>query len=115
MRKCVRCGIEKDIKNYSRYKCRNNLLLTKCKSCCNDYSKKYYKLKKNYKNIHKYCFCCKKYDEKLILDHDHTTNKVRGWLCKKCNVGIGNLGDNIEGLIMGLQYLKQSSKKQFIE
>lgn len=45
------------------------------------------------------------------LDHDHITGKFRGWLCHKCNVGIGIFGDTLEGLQAGLQngidYLKR--------
>lgn len=42
----------------------------------------------------------------LHIDHCHTTNTVRGLLCMTCNVGLGMLGDNIEGLEKALQYLK---------
>src|SRR6266481_4506405 len=38
----------------------------------------------------------------LHIDHDHEKNKVRGFLCMKCNVGLGMLGDNEEGLIKAL-------------
>lgn len=42
----------------------------------------------------------------LHLDHDHETGEFRGWLCQKCNMGIGQLGDNIEGLQQAIDYLK---------
>jgi len=41
----------------------------------------------------------------LHLDHDHDTKKFRGWLCMKCNQGIGLLGDDAEGLRRALAYL----------
>ena len=40
------------------------------------------------------------------LDHDHTTNKVRGILCGTCNVGLGKLGDSIETLQKAIDYVK---------
>jgi hypothetical protein len=42
---------------------------------------------------------------KLHLDHDHETGAFRGWLCLKCNMGIGQLGDTHEGLQAALAYL----------
>jgi hypothetical protein len=53
------------------------------------------------------CECCKQID-KLVVDHDHTTGKFRGWLCKRCNLGIGKLGDNLEGLKKAVKYLESS-------
>lgn len=44
----------------------------------------------------------------LSVDHCHTTGKIRGLLCNKCNTGIGLLGDNIEGVQAALDYLKAS-------
>jgi hypothetical protein len=43
---------------------------------------------------------------KLVIDHCHSTNKVRGLLCTMCNKGIGLLGDNAEGLYKAYTYLK---------
>ncbi len=54
------------------------------------------------------CNSCNKNTEKLIFDHDHDTNKFRGWLCYQCNTAIGNLGDSIEGLKRALRYLEKS-------
>jgi len=41
-----------------------------------------------------------------ILDHDHDTKKFRGWLCDRCNIGLGQIGDNINNLERALKYLK---------
>jgi hypothetical protein len=46
----------------------------------------------------------------LHLDHDHSTGEFRGWLCAKCNTGLGLLGDSIEQLEMRLAYLKRSRR-----
>jgi hypothetical protein len=44
----------------------------------------------------------------LCLDHDHETGKFRGWLCDRCNVSLGALGDNEAGLQRALQYLHRA-------
>lgn len=55
------------------------------------------------------CAICEKpciTEQPLSIDHDHTTNKVRGLLCRKCNSGIGMLGDSPLLLEKALKYLK---------
>ena len=41
----------------------------------------------------------------MQFDHDWETHTFRGWLCKQCNVGIGQLGDNLEGVMQAVRYL----------
>lgn len=53
---------------------------------------------------------CKTYAN-LAVDHCHTTKKVRGLLCNKCNRGIGLLEDNETLLKNAIKYLRESSKK----
>ena len=40
------------------------------------------------------------------IDHCHTTKKVRGALCRKCNLGLGYFNDNSELLSKAVEYLK---------
>ena len=41
----------------------------------------------------------------LAVDHDHKTGKTRGLLCKKCNIGISMLGDDLDVLASATSYL----------
>lgn len=43
---------------------------------------------------------------RLNVDHDHETGEVRGILCSRCNSGLGVFGDNEEGLLKALEYLR---------
>lgn len=56
------------------------------------------------------CAICGKTQEpdgrRLAIDHCHTTGKVRGILCNNCNNGLGSFGDNIEGMLKAIEYLK---------
>ena len=51
------------------------------------------------------CECCGNETDVFHLDHCHTTEIFRGWLCLNCNVGIGRLGDNVAGIKKALDYL----------
>ena len=54
-----------------------------------------------------FCDLCNKPPKRnLCLDHDHTTGRFRGWLCYRCNVSIGQLGDSILGLQRAISYLE---------
>lgn len=47
------------------------------------------------------------FTRRMPLDHDHTTNAVRGILCDTCNLGLGIFNDDINQLKKLLTYLKQ--------
>ena len=42
---------------------------------------------------------------RLNVDHDHQTDRLRGLLCTPCNHALGILGDNEEGLVKALAYV----------
>lgn len=50
------------------------------------------------------CAICKK-SNKLVVDHDHDTGKVRGLLCDRCNTALGALGDTHASITRVLSYL----------
>ena len=45
---------------------------------------------------------------KLFIDHCHTSGKVRGLLCSKCNHSIGLLNDDVDLLRKAINYLTNS-------
>lgn len=45
-------------------------------------------------------------NHRLVFDHNHTTLKLRGLLCRSCNAGIGNLRDNPDLCLRAGAYLQ---------
>lgn len=60
-------------------------------------------------------YCCaicgineKNLKETLNADHSHITDKFRGLLCARCNLGLGMFKDTRELLIKAISYLEKS-------
>jgi hypothetical protein len=49
---------------------------------------------------------------KLVIDHCHTTNQVRGLLCNECNTLLGLAKDKIEILQSAIQYLTKNGNNE---
>lgn len=54
------------------------------------------------------CAICKDSKKKLVIDHCHTTGKVRGLLCTNCNTALGHFKDNIKFLDSAKDYLNKN-------
>lgn len=52
-----------------------------------------------------------KLDKKLAVDHGHETGEIRGLLCTRCNLLLGNVNDDISILINSIQYLNDCKTK----
>jgi len=46
----------------------------------------------------------------LSVDHCHSTGKIRGLLCQKCNKGLGYFKDDINFLLNAIEYLKNADQ-----
>lgn len=132
--KCRICNKYYDEKDFGFCRNAKNKRLTVCSKCYNSKSyqwknnnlskRKYDKLKaREYRFKHKYglserdykrmvimqegdCLICKKYfGTKLVVDHCHSSGKVRGLLCKNCNTGIGMLAEDINNFKNSIKYL----------
>lgn len=44
--------------------------------------------------------------KRLAVDHCHTTGRIRGLLCSKCNQAIGLFKDNYNTVLRAAEYLK---------
>jgi hypothetical protein len=130
---CTNCGIEKDINQFylrgGKYS--PNSRKSKCKECDKKrVAETYAKDPSIYQNNHlkrNYGITLDDYNQMLIeqnhccrtcgttdpggkhgrfmVDHCHSTDKVRGLLCKSCNIALGEIKDNRQTLRNMLQYL----------
>lgn len=51
------------------------------------------------------CLICRSQPDRLVVDHDHQTGRVRGLLCSPCNLALGCLRDNADAARAAAQYL----------
>ena len=91
-----------------------------CKTCVTDkhYKRTYGISLKDYDKMFQeqggVCKICNlpgkhKLHDRLCVDHDHITGKVRGLLCDSCNRGIGYLKDDERILQQAIEYLRSAA------
>ena len=120
---CTKCKCEKtlDLTHFPPHNKTKSGFDSWCRECRNSYkrgaiSKQYTKhiseeLLKEIKNEVLECVICGS-NEKLVIDHDHKTEKVRGMLCNHCNRGLGHFRDDPLLLEFAAQYLYASWNKK---
>ena len=59
------------------------------------------------------CGCKSSEGNRLVLDHDHTTGKVRDVLCDRCNQMLGHSQDKVEVLKNAVKYLQEHSATNY--
>jgi len=110
---CFVCMVEKPLYEFPLHRGHKDGHDGRCKQCIKERADLVKKLKDDPSTPPKpeVCDCCGKIPRRgeFHLDHDHKTGKFRGWLCGACNKAIGQLGDNIEGLMKAVQYLERSN------
>jgi hypothetical protein len=115
---CIKCGERQPISKYTVMKAGE--IKRTCRSCKNGSKKIITQLKlenaypdKNYK-----CLICLRSLEELskhnqirlktwVLDHCHDTNTFRGWVCHKCNTGLGGFRDDLTILKNAVRYMEK--------
>jgi hypothetical protein len=75
--------------------------------------RQYEKLRQNQENLCAICLregfvMASHHKMKLVVDHCHTSGRVRGLLCHNCNRALGLLRDSDEVLRRAINYLRQT-------
>jgi hypothetical protein len=112
--KCTKCKLSFDTNEFikdSRYILGYKKTCKKCRSITSINSlrmKNYGMNNDEYKNFiiknNNKCTSCGSV-KRLCVDHCHTTGKVRGLLCAKCNTALGFLDDSEQKIKLLLKYL----------
>jgi len=131
-KKCPICGELKERSEFYKWKSRQDGLTAYCIPCFTERNKKWNKdnpeksksasiatsrkikygiSREDYAqmlvNQNNQCAICKiQIGWEAAVDHCHTTNKVRGLLCRKCNLGLGGFKDDIETIRKAIAYVK---------
>ena len=137
LKTCSKCKNTKPHTEFHLHKSSTDGIRKWCKFCCNESNKCWYKknplahkqttLKRIYGVTSKMftelllaqnnaCKICnvelspvKNGDIQIAhVDHCHTTGKIRGLLCRKCNTGLGMFSDNVANLQNAIRYLNEN-------
>lgn len=130
MRICSKCKQTKPInaKWFYRDASKKSGFGYQCKKCCKKRKKEprykkinlKYELKRKFQitleqydqmfeKQHGVCKICNKINtngERLAVDHNHITGKIRGLLCSRCNNGLGCFRDDIDLILKAGIYLE---------
>jgi|TARA_R100001126_G_scaffold98248_1_gene72335 hypothetical protein len=119
---CIKCGIRQPITHYSVMKAGE--IKRTCRSCRKGHKEILNKLRKEnaYPDKDYSCAICDRTLEELgkhgqtrlqnwVLDHCHDTNTFRGWVCHKCNTGLGGFSDDLTIIERAVIYLKKHKER----
>ena len=110
-KQCVYCHVIKPLADYPKHRGHKDRLDTRCRECIRQQSRIRREISKTAPPKPEVCDLCGKkppHNKKIVLDHCHKTHTFRGWLCDPCNVGLGNLGDDLEGVLKAVDYLSKN-------
>ena len=87
---------------------------TECNACRNFKRRHNFVLTEDDRNFlesNRECQICNS-TKKLHIDHCHSTNIIRGYLCETCNRGLGYFHDDISKLTNAINYIKNVQQEK---
>ena len=60
-------------------------------------------------NAYHVAWLCEK-ENKLYVDHNHKTDRVRGLLCMNCNSALGHLNEDLTIIKKAIEYIENNNK-----
>jgi len=108
---CKTCQVEKPDSAFIKADGRHRATRNRCKQC----AKEQQDIRRRLRLSHPEpppgdCPICNNHTNKWVLDHCHTEETFRGYICTSCNSGIGLLHDDPDILTNALFYLLTSTQ-----
>ena len=119
---CNRCELELPVSEFGRDS-GGKKLRSWCKKCDKEVNKEREQVRKTAPPIpvNHVCPICNMDENELnkkiqfrtkkvspwVADHDHKTKLFRGWICRKCNMGLGNFNDDVDRLKNAIDWVKK--------
>ena len=117
---CAKCGQTKLFSEFCKAS-GGNYRRSECRSCEKELAKVRKLIKETAPAVpaNYACPICNRNEEQVrgrggkksgtwCMDHDHITNKFRGWLCHQCNRALGGMNDSTERLKLAIEYLENA-------
>lgn len=129
---CSGCGDSKDVSCFHTHRQTRDKLRAKCKECTNKENKQwaeenqdkrksshynrtyglsYQEIMDMHRRVNNLCEICSDKKELLHVDHSHSSGKVRGLLCMRCNLLLGKIEENSNLFPKLFDYLEKYKDK----
>lgn len=114
-RLCYKCKNEKELTDFNKSQYDKDGYRHICRDCRNTHRRVIQRNSKDYSLLLEQqggcCAICGKSEkdngQRLAIDHNHTTHKLRALLCRSCNTGLGAFIDDEVLLSKAIEYLKR--------
>lgn len=113
MKQCGKCNNQYELSDYHVNTDSRDGRYSICKSCKlaanrrRDFGLSADEVQQLHDSQNGLCKICRRVlGKRYCIDHDHDDGHVRGILCNRCNVGLGQFGDDMLLLELAIEYLK---------
>ena len=94
-KRCRKCGQIQPLEEFHLFSVPGSGRRNTCKSCGSELAKVRNRLRK----LHPppppgICPICLTHTDAWVLDHNHLTDRFRGYICNSCNLGFGKFNDD---------------------
>ena len=106
-KQCKECGEIKLLQDFPLFSTKGAGRKNTCKHCSNKHATVRRRLKRqNPSPSSGDCPACGRYTTAWVLDHDHKTDRFRGYICNACNVAFGKFDDDPSTMQRSLNWLQ---------